>query len=80
MIATETDYVKELREFMEPRDHYNDEPAYDYATMSQEQAKKAIIDELEFIYSVNGSRLSEMYQSELELAKLVGLDLEMHNA
>ena len=68
--AIELDYKLELqlyREFMQ----WDDEGLSNIDDMTQEMAKQALINDLEFVLGTNG--YSEMYESELELMRKLGI-------
>lgn len=66
------DWVQNLKDYREFMQWDEDEPT-DYTGMTQEDAKKALIEDLEFIIGTNG--VGELFDTELHYCDLLGLDL-----
>lgn len=64
------DYKKELRDYREFM-QWDDEGLSNIDDMTPEQAKKALIEDLEFVLGTNG--LSEMFDSEIKLMERLGI-------
>lgn len=67
-------HLKDYREFMQ----WDEEETTDYAELSQEDAKKALIEDLEFIIGTNG--VGELFETERHYAELLGMDLKEFEA
>jgi len=63
-------HLKDYREFLQ----WDEDETTDYNNMTQDEAKKALQDDLEFIIGTNG--YSELYESEREYMKLLGMEEE----
>lgn len=63
--------LKEYRDFLQWNDEY---PDSDYDKMTQDEAKKALQNDLEFIIGTNG--YGELFERELEYMKLLGVEEE----
>ena len=67
------DWVQHLKDYRAFLQWDDDEPT-DYSKMSQEDAKKALIEDLEFIIGTNG--VGELYETERYYCDLLDMDLE----
>lgn len=63
-------HLKDYREFLQ----WDEEETTDYENMSQEEAKEALRQDLEFIIGTNG--YGELYETEREYMKLLGMEEE----
>lgn len=63
-------HLKDYREFLQ----WDEEETTDYENMSQEDAKKALREDLEFIIGTNG--YGELYETERHYMKLLGMGEE----
>lgn len=63
-------HLRDYREFLQ----WDEEETTDYENMTQEYAKKALQEDLEFIIGTNG--YGELYETEREYMKLLGMKEE----
>lgn len=62
--------LKDYREFLQ----WDEDETTDYAAMTQEQARKALQNDLEFIIGTNG--YDELFESERVLMDKLGMEVE----
>lgn len=67
-------HLKDYREFMQ----WDEDETTDYDSMSQEDAKEALIKDIEFIIGTNG--VGELFETERHYAELLGMDLNEFEA